>query len=658
MGLPPLPPAQSATRPALVVLSSFRAEPESDTRLGVAMASYHIQINTGGKGEAVEHGMYIDREGRFTEEKYGEVAARGQANMPEWAREDTSAFWKASDEYERANGNTYREYELALPRELSRAEQVALVQRFAEQELGTTRAYQWAIHTPTAQDGREQPHVHLMFSDRQLDGIERGAEQFFKRYNAKAPERGGCRKATYGADKEEAARVYEEIRERWAKVQNLALEHAGVEARVDHRSLAAQGIRDREPALHRGPAVSGIEARGAVSEVGQRQREQRLERTQARELVVAEVRVVTREEVATERVAVRERRELAQEARGEDREAVLKRVEADRCEQIERAQATAERRVERRQGMGIGGRLLAQARELRERIGQQLGRVREWIVERFPDPLQQLKERSRELFDTVVDKAQRAMGREVGQGLGAAKTPTVKRGMFEGLNLKASARTPERGVFAEVRLPAQERTPETAREVAQNLNRALDRYARAWSDAARMQEKNLPILEHQKTALREAGAALEGVRPGASSDLQRALEYEPAAHQAMTHLQGRERTVQLLAALDHEGRVRADPNLKAGRLVKVWNGLEAERERLSGYERKSEREQVKARMQALAGELKRDPQLESVLQRRQQELGIARGSRLDRVMREPDIERALALSVRDLGRHRGLGLSR
>ena len=52
------------------------------------MASYHININTGPKGAAFEHAQYIDREGRFTEEKYGEVAARGQANMPEWARED------------------------------------------------------------------------------------------------------------------------------------------------------------------------------------------------------------------------------------------------------------------------------------------------------------------------------------------------------------------------------------------------------------------------------------------------------------------------------------------------------------------------------------------------------------------------------------------
>ena len=38
----------------------------------------------------------------------------------------------------------------------------------------------------------ENPHAHLMFSERPNDGIERGGEQWFKRYNAKAPEKGGA----------------------------------------------------------------------------------------------------------------------------------------------------------------------------------------------------------------------------------------------------------------------------------------------------------------------------------------------------------------------------------------------------------------------------------------------------------------------------------
>jgi hypothetical protein len=79
----------------------------------------------------------------------------------------------------------------------------------------------------------------------------------------------------------------------------------------------------------------------------------------------------------------------------------LQRVEVDRREQLGRAVAAAERRVERRQGLGIGGqlkeKLLTQARALRERIGQQLGRVKEWLAERFPEPMQRLKDLGREL---------------------------------------------------------------------------------------------------------------------------------------------------------------------------------------------------------------------------------------------------------------------
>ncbi len=46
-------------------------------------------------------------------------------------------------------------------------------------------------------------------------------------------------------------------------------------------------------------------------------------------------------------------------------------------------------------------------------------------------------------------------------------------------------------------------------------------------------------------------------------------------------------------------------------------------------------------MKAIVADLKRDPQLESILRNRQQELGVSRGSRLDQVMRERDIDRAM-----------------
>ena len=96
---------------------------------------------------------------------------------------------------------------------------------------------------------------------------------------------------------------------------------------------------------------------------------------------MAQIRIVTREEVAAERVAVRERRELAQEVKGDDRQTVMAQVEADRREQIARVAAEAERRIERRQGIAgrLGEKLLEQARALRDRVVALGGRVREWV---------------------------------------------------------------------------------------------------------------------------------------------------------------------------------------------------------------------------------------------------------------------------------------
>lgn len=360
------------------------------------MAHYHCSIKTGPKGAAADHADYIAREGRFADvQKYGAVEAQGVGQMPAWARENPSAFWRAADTHERENGNAYREFELALPRELSRDHQLALVERFIERELGGQHAYQWALHADQARDGGGQPHVHVMFSDRIQDGIERGAEQYFKRANRKSPEKGGALKKSYGASKAEAAETYRAIRGRWAEMQNLALEHQGFAARVDHRSLAAQGIHDREPGLHQGPAVAGIEARGEVSEVGSRQREQMAERQANREAVLEEARGLERAEDIAERVAARERRELAPlavEASTEERAELEVKLEADRRAQIERTAEAAGRRLERREAalqrakphqLALFARLVEQGQALKQRLAQTLERVKEWVQERF-----------------------------------------------------------------------------------------------------------------------------------------------------------------------------------------------------------------------------------------------------------------------------------
>jgi Ti-type conjugative transfer relaxase TraA len=227
--------------------------------------------------------------------------------------------------------------------------------------------------------------------------------------------------------------------------------------------------------------------------------------------------------------------------------------------------------------------------------------------------------------------------------LAEAAPAEPKRGLFDGLRLSAKAPAPTAMVA-----PVPPKPDELAK--------AVERYARAWTDAARMPARGLPVLAHQQVALREAGTALDAARPGAARDLAEALEHQPAATRAMTELQGPARTTRLIAAIEHEARVRQDPGLRAERLVKVWHGLEAQHARLDGWEQAAARDKVEARMRAVAGAL-RDPQLGPVLRARAGELGIAPGSRLARVLQGPDLDQALRQSLHQ-GRRQGYGLSR
>ncbi|MCV5520511.1 MobA/MobL family protein, partial [Escherichia coli] len=77
--------------------------------------------------------------------------------MPGWARDNPSHVWQAGDQFERAKVSTYREIEIALPRELTPDQRIELVQDFVRQVAGERHAYSFAIHNPKASiDGGEQ----------------------------------------------------------------------------------------------------------------------------------------------------------------------------------------------------------------------------------------------------------------------------------------------------------------------------------------------------------------------------------------------------------------------------------------------------------------------------------------------------------------------
>jgi len=215
------------------------------------MASFHFSIKTGKKGAAVDHAAYIVRTGKYSHKE--DLLFSGYGNMPAWARSNPMDFWRAGDKFERKNGAVYREYEIALPKELNHQQLEEVVSRLIDQMVGG-RPYHYAVHAKESSLGRQQNvHIHLMFSDRMDDGIVRDREQTFKRYNAKQPELGGCRKVSGGRDRVTLKTEVVALRERCATIQNQTLEKYGHAARVDHRTLRQQGIM-REPERHMGAA--------------------------------------------------------------------------------------------------------------------------------------------------------------------------------------------------------------------------------------------------------------------------------------------------------------------------------------------------------------------------------------------------------------------
>ena len=172
------------------------------------------------------------------------------ADAPIWAS-DRAALWNAAEQAEtRKNSTVAREFEIALPAELSPEERRRLAVEFAREIVGRHGcAADVAIHPPGQASDSLNHHAHILVSTRRL-----------------TPD--GFTEKTRELDERKTGEV-ERWRERFAYLQNERLREAGAQARVDHRTLDAQGI-DREPTQHLGPAVAGMERRGKSSEVGRR----------------------------------------------------------------------------------------------------------------------------------------------------------------------------------------------------------------------------------------------------------------------------------------------------------------------------------------------------------------------------------------------------
>ena len=219
------------------------------------MAIYHLSVKTIGRsaGRTATAAAAYRAGAEITDERTGEVHDYSRKRdvesatlilpegAPEWAI-DRAALWNAAEQSEtRKNSTVAREFEIALPSELSAQERQTLAHALAREIVARHGcAADVAIHAPGREGDHRNHHAHILCTTRRLTPDGFGEK---------------CRELD-----DRKTKAVDGWRERFAILQNEHLERAGVADRVDHRSLKEQGI-ERAPSRHLGPAATGYERR-------------------------------------------------------------------------------------------------------------------------------------------------------------------------------------------------------------------------------------------------------------------------------------------------------------------------------------------------------------------------------------------------------------
>jgi len=191
----------------------------------------------------------------------------------DWARNRASLWNSVESAESRKNARVAREIQVNLPHELPAERRVALARAFSQEVSDHYKvAVDLAVHEPRPSGDPRNHHAHLLMTTREVSpaglGAKAGLElSIHERTKLALPS---------------SSQEFTAIRERWATITNEALAEANIEARVDHRSLAEQGI-DREPRPHIPFAAYKIERAGKHSEVAESIRADYNARVQARQ---------------------------------------------------------------------------------------------------------------------------------------------------------------------------------------------------------------------------------------------------------------------------------------------------------------------------------------------------------------------------------------
>lgn len=191
------------------------------------------------------HDQRLDRYHDFSN-KAGVV--HSEVMLPDGAPEewqDRAQLWNAVEAVEiRKDAQLAREVEFAIPREFSQAVGIALARDFVQREfVDVGMVADLNVHWDIGADGEPKPHAHVMLGLREV-----------------TPEGFGAKVRDWNS-----TQLLTHWREAWADHVNERLAELDIDARIDHRSLEAQGI-DLEPQHKIGPAASRMVEQGQASE--------------------------------------------------------------------------------------------------------------------------------------------------------------------------------------------------------------------------------------------------------------------------------------------------------------------------------------------------------------------------------------------------------
>ena len=190
----------------------------------------------------------------------------------DWALNRASLWNSVENAESRKNARVAREIQVTLPFELPAERRLEMARTFSREIADHYKvAVDLAVHDPRPSGDPRNFHAHLLLTTREVSSAGLGAKTGLDMATSERIRLG----------LPNLSQEFTAIRERWATLTNEALREANIEARVDHRSLAEQGV-DREPTPHIPFAAYKIERAGKHSEVAESIRADYGARVQAR----------------------------------------------------------------------------------------------------------------------------------------------------------------------------------------------------------------------------------------------------------------------------------------------------------------------------------------------------------------------------------------